>query len=214
MQGRATIAANFLLRALDAQPMPARGTSRTQTLHRRTRQILHRSPRFVSRASTAAKPKCPRRDARIPERMRDCEREGLVCQAKSILLVVVQFRNGKSSFWDGFGRGCMPRNETGIVFCRIGRTAGCGAILHEEARHEARALRSEEHLGALGFYDGGPGIGMAPGGTGFGVVAGFASGTFAGGAPIFACSSASICCVRRSCCFLSSSAAFSLSIAR
>src|SRR5580704_7763185 len=46
---------------------------------------------------------------------------------------------GKVHFWDGLGRGCMPRNETGIVFCRIGRTAGCGANLHEEARHEARA---------------------------------------------------------------------------
>jgi hypothetical protein len=32
---------------------------------------------------------------------RDCEREGLVCQGKLLPLVVVQFRNGKSSFWDG-----------------------------------------------------------------------------------------------------------------
>jgi hypothetical protein len=69
VEWRPAIAANFLLGALDAQPVPARGTSGTQTLHRRTRQILHRPPRFVSGPSAAAYPKCPRRNAPIPERM-------------------------------------------------------------------------------------------------------------------------------------------------
>ena len=204
MQRRAAIAANFLLRALDAQPMPARGTSRTQTLHRRTRQILHRSPRFVSGPSAAANPKCPRRDARIPERMRDCERGGLVCQEKSILLVVVQFRNGKkfilgwkcaASLPASYGRIWLGATLTGgpcmqtEVFLRhalLRQRLWLADGLHEEARHKARALRSEgapRRSGLLGWR---AGIGMAPGGTGFGGVAGFVSGAFAGGAPIFA----------------------------
>ena len=69
MQRRAAVAANFLLRALHAQPLPTRRTLRTQTLHRPTRQILHRSPRFDSGHHAAANPNCPRRCGRNPEKM-------------------------------------------------------------------------------------------------------------------------------------------------
>lgn len=98
MQRRAAVAANFLLRALHAQPVPARRTSRTQTLHSPTRQILHGSPRFDSGAGGAAKPNCPRSQrANAGKDGGIVSARGLVCQGKLILLVVVQFQIGRDS---------------------------------------------------------------------------------------------------------------------
>jgi hypothetical protein len=99
VQGRAAIAANFLLRALHAQPVPSRRTSRTQTLHRPTRQILHRPLRFVSGPRAAANSIAPVAAREFRKRCRDCERGSLVCQGNSIQLVVVQFQSGSGSMW-------------------------------------------------------------------------------------------------------------------
>src|SRR5277367_1668389 len=141
MERRAAIAANFLLGALDAQPVPARGTSGTQTLHRRTRQILHRPPRFVSGPSAAANPKCPVATREFRKGYRDCERGGLVCQGKLLLLVVVQFRNGKSSFWDGRS---LQRPRPSERRARSShRASSCTPSIHGKiaARHRRLLLR-------------------------------------------------------------------------
>ena len=53
MKGSAAIAADFLWSTQHAEPMPARGTFRSQTLHRPAGQILH--PYFL--AVTAGQPK-------------------------------------------------------------------------------------------------------------------------------------------------------------
>lgn len=113
----------------------------------------------------------PRRDGRIPERMRDCERGALVCQEKFILLVVVQFRNGKKSIsgWvSSAGVPVYPEYPEGLASYErifgLGRRSRADRVIkpkpffvthrladhrefanrsHEEARHKARALRSE-----------------------------------------------------------------------
>lgn len=87
VQGEAAITAGWVAPVVGAQPVPARGTLRIQTLHRPARQILHKPPKKSLRN---ARRLAGEKKWRAPAEIRgDCEGGGLVCQEESILLVVV-----------------------------------------------------------------------------------------------------------------------------
>jgi len=91
VKGSAAIAAMILRRALHAQPVAARRTTRIQTLHRPTGQILHsfasQNPRSRRRKGERLPPKRP--DLQKRQSWRDCALGALVSQGESIQLVVV-----------------------------------------------------------------------------------------------------------------------------
>jgi hypothetical protein len=96
----AAIAADFLRRVLHAKPVAARGTFRSQTLHRPTGQILHpvasQSAEFLEVENA-------------PSNRPDCAPESLVCQAKKLLLVGVSLRSGRN-------RRCLARDFAAAIY--------------------------------------------------------------------------------------------------
>ena len=120
----AAIAATILRRAFHAQPVAARRTTRIQTLHRPTGQILH------SFASQNPRPR-RRREERLPPRRpvlqkrqnwRDCAPARLVSQGESIQLVVVVLRRCGKQFADftdatGTFNTCRKKCESEISDC-------------------------------------------------------------------------------------------------
>jgi len=87
----AAVAAMILRRALHAQPVAARRTTRIQTLHRPTGQILHSFASQNHGPGDGRKSECRRSapTAKTPRTGGDCAPEALVSQGKSIQLVVV-----------------------------------------------------------------------------------------------------------------------------
>jgi hypothetical protein len=93
VKGSAAIAATILRRAFHAQPVATGRTTRTQTLHGPTGQILHSFASQTHGPGGGRKSVPPKRsDCKNAKNWRDCAPEALVSQGKSIQLVVVLLR--------------------------------------------------------------------------------------------------------------------------
>ena len=119
MKRSAAIAATILRRAFHAQPVAARRTTRIQTLHRPTGQILHSFASQNHGPDDGRKSVPPKRpDFKNAKNWRDCAPGALVSQDKSIQLVVVLLQScgkyvernaarlGKVSAWPGLATHC------------------------------------------------------------------------------------------------------------
>ena len=92
VQRQAAITAGLIAPVFRAQPVASRWTLRIQTLHRPARQILHVSPSdFEKQRGTNLVCRHGTIRSGTMKIRGDCERGELVCQQKSILLVVVGY---------------------------------------------------------------------------------------------------------------------------